>query len=256
MMLKLLLISFFLPLSCISNAATVHPVELTESTIQFLNKKPANSTQVPAVNNQNTTTVQTSRQDEDFIGQQPETGLSNQEIYFFNSPTIQSPQQQDNSNQQQPELAEFIQKLSSEYENDEFIQQSLSMLNEVKQLWNNADTQANAFIADIISSSELEKLIERDLAKIQASLQDSNKNIFLKDNKAFSNLNFYEGDLSYNELLRSQEKNDTMAQELNKMTKRLLNKLFSITTVYYLITLFIIISLTRWAIKFILRLIP
>lgn len=231
-MIKLFLYSFFLSIPFMTNAATVRPIEPSNSPIQFLEQK------------KNHTPT--------FSPQQHEAS-HNAENHIFHTPTTELVRQE-NASQSANGLETFAKKLNNEYGDNKLVQESLSTLYEVKKIWDDADSLANDFTSDIFLALKLDKFINNNLTTTQHSLQNSNAYIFLKKDIIPSTQHYPKNGISFYQVQQAQA--NTSAQGLNPLLSRALASLFQVTTLYYLFALAIIFMVLQWVLTFVLRLFP
>ncbi len=251
-MIKLLLSGFLLSISCILDAATVEQTELTDSPLQLIDKKSTTSAEMPHMGNELKMTVPAPNQPE--LNRHQLKPFSDTQKAFFLTTSTRSHLQSIAKQQSSPKLADFTEKLKREYGDNELVQQSLSTFYEAKQLWNQADSQANTFAADIIHSLNLNNLIEDNLSSSLPSTQNPIISFFLKKNVNFSRQSQKEKSITFNQVRQTQV--NTTSGNINTSTSHFITQLFRMTTVYYLLAFFILFSLLQWAIKFSLRFFP
>lgn len=238
-MIQLLLSGFFLSLTFITNAAIMQPTELTDSPIQFLDK------------NKNHPLTYTPQHID--TQQKAEPKHYSKDI-LINTPTIKSSQQENTNLPTREELENFAKNLITEYGDHELAQQSFSTLYEAKQLWDDVDSQANAFASDIIFSLKLNDFIENDLKKMQQPLHAPSISGLSKKDLDASNQSHNRNNISFYQVRQAQDNSST--QDLHQLNSHFIDKLFRKTTLYYLIAFFILFSILQWIIKLYLRFNP
>ncbi|NOR80151.1 MAG: hypothetical protein GQ529_04845 [Methyloprofundus sp.] len=202
--------------------------ELTDSPTQHLDQK------------QKTTNNSTQTQNE---------SSHNEGILFPPSPTISLAQGDSSTPSSRTILKSFANKLENEYGDNPLVQQSLSSLYEAKQLWNDADSLANDVAYDFFSALKLDQIIEHNLAETQKP----HSHLSSKDINSFTQQP-HEYRISSYQAQQSQA--DTSTYNYNKYNQNFLASLFQISTLYYLVSFYILFTLLLWTIKFTLRFFP
>lgn len=136
----------------------------------------------------------------------------------------------------------FRTKLMSQYGDSALVQNSLNSLYEIKNLWSEVDALAYDFSYDVLETLDLNQVVQGDFnkqqnpqsfqhKKVNHNIYDKIKRIQKSKNKTSLGYNEDLGDNIFSHLLRKQ-------------------------TLYYLFTLFILVSLLKRLTRFILRLFP
>ena len=269
-MIKLYLCCFFLFIPFMANAAIVQPIEQSNSSIQFFEQKKNKTTpsrQPQRATNHALITIKSTaladkpirilEQNQNhtpaFSPQQREASHNTENI-LFNAPKTEWVLQEKSSQSAINGLDNFAKKLNIEYEDNEFVKESLSMLYEAKKIWDDTDSLANDFTSDVFFSLKLDKFINNDLTTTQHSLQNSSAYVFLKKETSPSIQRHRENGISYYQIQQAQA--ITSAQGSNPLISRFIASLFQVSTLFYLFALSILFTVLQWGLKFLLRLFP
>ena len=270
-MIKLLISGFFLLMTSMTNAAIVQPTELTDSTFQLSNQKkdktpPATDPQ--SINSLDTTTVQPSELPD----------KSTQLLEQKKNPTPSALPQLETSQNAEGNLSQniapgasikkedtyqssiystlksFAKMLLNEYGDNELVQEALSTLYEIKQLWDDADSLVNDFVYDVFFALKLEDFLENELAHTQQSLQISDVYILSQKDFKLSNKAHKIKGISLYQFQKAQT--GTGRRNSQKLESTFFSKLFQVKSLYYLLALIICLSILQAIINFISRLFP
>ena len=265
-MIKLLISGFFLFIPFMVNAAIIQSTEIPDSYLLLLEgkkKKASPATDPRSIHSQDTTTQQytelpdkSAQLIEQNKNHTPPT--LHQRETSHNTKDTQSPDTPTGDKKTHPlsiysKIKSFAKMLIIEYGDNELVQEALSTLFELKQLWNDTDSLINDFVYDVFFDLNLEDFLDQELAYTQHSLHASN--IYLLSNK---DLNLSTQDhkintISLSQLQGNQTGTGTTSQQ---MESNFFNKLFQITTLYYLVALLICLSILQAIFNFISRLFP
>ena len=229
-MIKLLLSYFLLSTSCTALAATVKATIETNNPIQFIEKQQSS--------NNSTLSLQKSSQ-------------NTEEIIYFNNPEDTLVQQQYPILSSSASLKSFAKNFNDKYADNELIQKSLSILYDTKQAWNATDSQVNAYANELVFTLKLEQFMEKDTT--YTAQQSANSNLYSK-NISPSYQSYQSDDISAYQMQQAHA--NASADNSSELMHNYIASLFQISTVYYLIALYILFMLLIWAIKFSLRFFP
>lgn len=216
-----------MPISLLTNAATINHDNLAtrpEPSLDFKHRTIESSAQHNSFNNTNNT--------------------------FFLSDNILTQKKSINPSPSN-DFKSLVKKLNTEYGSNELIQDSLTALYETKQLWNEVDIIANNFAYDVLFILKLDQYIESGLTQ---SPQTSHIYLSQKNLKIPSLQHSESSDITIFQIRQTYV--NASAHDFDGFGDDIFASLFQLSTLYYLIALYILIVFLQWLIRFVLRLFP
>ncbi len=262
-MIKSILASLFILMTCITHAAIVQPDQLADSPVQLLDDtdtiplrqhSPPSGEKKSATSDTSLSPTQQQITAHTLPTAQHKAPRNTKTIQYSNTPAYPLTLQSDVNQSDLNKLKSFAKKLENEYGDSELAQKSLTTLYQVKQLWNAANSQANSFATETLLSLELDKFIENDFKDFPTLLHSDKNTGLVNQSLNQSNKKNSVDDIAYFAMQRTQRVDSS--QDLNELNRNVLAKFFRIETLYYLVALLTLLTVLQWAIKVALRFFP